>query len=142
MDADPSIVCGVTPAHLRMQVVGGVTLALYAVGMPVALGLFLFTNYSAVQSDQQLREKGQGDSALTNSHVSVSARAMGCTLCCPRTHGPALEVAPAAVTSKRWLCVCMCVCVYVCVCVCMCVYVCMYVCVCVAKITRIVWPHV
>ena len=79
MDAEPSIVCGGSEGpHARMVVVGAVTLALFAVGVPLTFALFLLLNREGVQMDQRLRVRGEGDSALTNPHVQLRRR---CVLC-------------------------------------------------------------
>ena len=74
MNAEPSIVCNHEGAHGRMTIVGGVVLALYGLGVPLAFGAFLITNYDAVVSDQALRQAGSGDTALTNPHFRMRTR--------------------------------------------------------------------
>lgn len=73
MDAEPSILCG-TPAagpNARMRAVAAITIVVYVLGLPVSLAVFLWRNRVALLSDQRLRERGEGDSALTNPHVKV-----------------------------------------------------------------------
>lgn len=43
----------------------------YVLGLPAAFSLFLWRKRVEVRSDQLLRERGEGDSALTNAHVQV-----------------------------------------------------------------------
>jgi hypothetical protein len=45
----------------------------YVLGLPAAFGLFLWRHRVHVRSDQLLRERGEGDSALTNAHIQVRA---------------------------------------------------------------------
>jgi hypothetical protein len=72
MDAEPSIICSVPGGpNARMRVVAAVTLVVYILGLPLALGAFLWRNRVAVRSDQLLRECGEGDSVLTNAHIKV-----------------------------------------------------------------------
>jgi hypothetical protein len=75
MDAEPSIECGGSSGpHARMAVVGGITMALFGVGVPVSFTLFLFFNHEGVKADQRLRVKGEGDSALTNPNIQLRRR--------------------------------------------------------------------
>lgn len=71
MDAEPSIVCDGAGPHGRMRAVGVLTLVVFALGLPGAMAAFLFVNMDRVQSDQRLRERGEGDSALTNPNIQV-----------------------------------------------------------------------
>jgi hypothetical protein len=71
MDAEPSIVCNGTGPHGRMRVAAALTLVVFAVGVPAAIAAFLLQNYSRVQFDQRLREKGEGDTSLTNPNIQV-----------------------------------------------------------------------
>jgi hypothetical protein len=43
----------------------------YVLGLPAAFGLFLWRHRVQVRSDQLLRERGEGDSTLTNAHIQV-----------------------------------------------------------------------
>jgi hypothetical protein len=45
----------------------------YVLGMPAIFALFLWRNRVEVRSDQLMRERGEGDSALTNPHIQVIA---------------------------------------------------------------------
>ena len=75
MVAEPSIQCTYSyPVHLPMAIVGGVSLALYGAGIPVVFGWLLFTNHDAIVADQLLRQRGEGDSVLTNPHIRVRRR--------------------------------------------------------------------
>jgi hypothetical protein len=71
MDAEPSIVCSGTGPHGRMRIAAVVTITGYCLGAPVAMGLFLWRHRGQVAFDQRLREKGEGDSALTNPCIQV-----------------------------------------------------------------------
>ena len=48
----------------------------YVLGLPAIFGLFLWRHRVEVRSDQLLRERGEGDSALTNAHIQVGAVAL------------------------------------------------------------------
>ena len=43
-------------------------------GVPAAFGAFLYSHRVEVVSDQLLRERGEGDSALTNAHIQLRRR--------------------------------------------------------------------
>ena len=78
MDAEPSIVCGQPHGpQARMQVVAVCTLLVYAAGMPAALGVFVLAFRDVIKQDQALRERGEGDSALTNPHFHFRKRSVG-----------------------------------------------------------------
>jgi hypothetical protein len=73
MDAEPSIICGVPGgANARMRHVATATIVVYILGLPAAFAMFLWRNRVAIRVDQRLREKGEGDSMLTNAHIKVS----------------------------------------------------------------------
>ena len=75
MDADPCIVCGQRGgSHERMQLVAGLMLALYAVGIPCLFGFILLRHRTGIQYDQLLRQKGEGDTALTNPYLFLRRR--------------------------------------------------------------------
>jgi hypothetical protein len=75
MDAEPSIVCGSSDGpHWRMSIVGGITLVVFALGVPLWFGLFLLINRERVQADQYMRVRGEGDSLLTNPHIQLRNR--------------------------------------------------------------------
>jgi hypothetical protein len=60
-----------------MQVVAVCTLLVYAAGMPAALGVFVLAFRDVIKQDQALRERGEGDSALTNPHFHFRKRSVG-----------------------------------------------------------------
>jgi hypothetical protein len=75
MDADPSIVCGdVHGPHARMRAAAITTFVVYLVGFPLALAVFLLRHRTQVHNDQVLRERGEGDTALTNPNISFRRR--------------------------------------------------------------------
>lgn len=85
MDADPSIPCSIPGgANARMRSVAIATILLFVVGLPLALAVFLWTKRVAVRVDQTLRERGEGETALTNPHYQVGCggvcRVLGDTL--------------------------------------------------------------
>jgi hypothetical protein len=45
----------------------------YVLGLPALLGVFLWRHKAAVRADQTLRERGEGDSPLTNANYQVRA---------------------------------------------------------------------
>jgi hypothetical protein len=75
MDAEPAIVCGGSRGpHARMKAVALTTIAVYVAGFPAVLAVFLAWNRTHVLSDQGLRERGEGDSVLTNPNISFRRR--------------------------------------------------------------------
>ncbi len=58
----------------RMRIVASVTVVVYVLGLPAALGLILVRNWAKVTQDQRLRERGEGDSALTNPNFRFRQR--------------------------------------------------------------------
>ena len=75
MDADPTIQCNVPSGpHARMMSVAYFMLVTFGVGVPAAFGLVLLRNRSAIDADQRMREKGQGDTLMTNPYVHVRHR--------------------------------------------------------------------
>jgi hypothetical protein len=48
----------------------------YVLGLPAAFGVFLWRHRVEIRSDQLLRERGEGDSALTNAHIQVLHKAL------------------------------------------------------------------
>jgi hypothetical protein len=72
MDADPTIPCGVgSGPNFRMRVVAGITFAVFVAGLPVAFGVLLWRHGAAMRADQVLRERGEGDTALSNPNFQV-----------------------------------------------------------------------
>ena len=57
-----------------MSRLGAVAVAVYGVGLPSAFGYFLWKHRSAIDSDQVLRERGEGETSLTNPNISVRRR--------------------------------------------------------------------
>jgi hypothetical protein len=73
MDSEPSVMCGVPGGpNARMRVAAALTIVAFVLGLPTAFAVFLWRNRVQVRSDQLLRERGEGDSALTNAHIKVS----------------------------------------------------------------------
>ena len=72
MDSNPDLECGVPGSpNARMRVVAAITIVLYIVGLPVSFLVFLWTHWAAVGVDQRLRQRGEGDTALTNPYIKV-----------------------------------------------------------------------
>jgi hypothetical protein len=65
----------VCPWLATQSLVGGVTLAVYAAGVPLTFGGFLYLKRTQVTADQRLRIRGEGDSALTNPNIQVALAA-------------------------------------------------------------------
>jgi hypothetical protein len=73
MDADPSIPCSPSGGpNARMRSVAAVSIVGFVLGLPAAFAAFLWRNWVAVRADQTLRERGEGETALTNPHFQVS----------------------------------------------------------------------
>jgi hypothetical protein len=75
LESEPTVLCdsSVGP-YGRMRAVGAATIVLYVLGLPAALATVLVLNWDKVRLDQQLRERGEGDSALTNPHFHFRRR--------------------------------------------------------------------
>jgi hypothetical protein len=75
LESEPTVLCntGAGP-HARMRAVAAVSIVLYVLGLPAALAVFLVRSWRKVQLDQRLRERGEGDSALTNPHFHFRRR--------------------------------------------------------------------
>jgi hypothetical protein len=54
-----------------MRVVAIATMVIYVLGLPATFVIFLWRNRRVIEVDQRLRERGEGDSALTNPHIQV-----------------------------------------------------------------------
>ena len=75
MEADPSILCDVPGGpHARMKAVAAVMMAVFVVGVPTSFALILFLYRNEIRADQLLRERGEGDSALTNPNFRTRKR--------------------------------------------------------------------
>jgi hypothetical protein len=53
------------------------TLVMYVFGLPATFVIFLWRNRRVIEVDQRLRERGEGDSALTNPHIQVRVQHSG-----------------------------------------------------------------
>ncbi len=76
MDAEPSIVCDAPGGgpHRRMKVVASIVVALFVVGVPALMAVVLYRNRRAIIDDQKLRQKGEGDTRLTNDNITTRHR--------------------------------------------------------------------
>ncbi len=75
MDADPSIVCdSPTGPHYRMVRVAGLMLILYALGIPCLFALILLRHRRGIRFDQVLKQRGEGESPLTNPYLHLRRR--------------------------------------------------------------------
>ncbi len=75
LELEPSVLCDTNIGqYARMRAVAGITILLYVLGLPIALAVCLAVNWRKVQLDQRLRERGEGDSALTNPHFHFRRR--------------------------------------------------------------------
>jgi hypothetical protein len=74
MDADPSVVCGAPGPHYRMKRVAALMIIVYALGIPCAFALILFSHRKGIRFDQILRQKGEGETALTNPYLHLRRR--------------------------------------------------------------------
>ena len=75
MDADPTIQCNVPAGpHARMLAVGYFMVLAFGLGVPTAFGALLFVNRAAITADQRMRERGLGDTLITNPHVRLRHR--------------------------------------------------------------------
>ncbi len=74
MIANPAIMCNNQGSHRRMRAVGALSVVLFILGVPGAFGAILYRHRQAIVDDQLMRERGEGDSALTNRNLSVRRR--------------------------------------------------------------------
>ncbi len=75
LEAEPTVLCNTAVGpYARMRAVAAVEVVVYVLGLPAALAVFLVRNWRKVQQDQRLRERGEGDSALTNPHFHFRRR--------------------------------------------------------------------
>ena len=74
MVANPSIICNGEDAHGRMRAVGLVSVFVFILGVPGTFGAVLYRHREAIVDDQLMRERGEGDSALTNRNLRIRHR--------------------------------------------------------------------
>jgi hypothetical protein len=75
LESEPTVVCDPAVGPFgRMRAVAAVAIVVYVLGLPAALAVFLKRSWGTVQRDQRLRERGEGDSALTNPHFLFRRR--------------------------------------------------------------------
>jgi hypothetical protein len=75
LSAEPSIKCTTTdPTYRRMRAVGGLTLVVYGVGLPMMFAWLLHTHGPAVIADQELRARDEGETPLTNPNIHIRRR--------------------------------------------------------------------
>ncbi len=75
LESEPTVLCDTTVGpYARMRAVAAVSVLAFVLGLPAALAVFLGRNWHKVQQDQRLRERGEGDSALTNPHFHFRRR--------------------------------------------------------------------
>jgi hypothetical protein len=75
LEKEPTVLCdpSVGP-YGRIRIVASATIVVYVLGLPAVLGTVLVRNWLKVTQDQRLRERGEGDSALTNPHFQFRRR--------------------------------------------------------------------
>jgi hypothetical protein len=71
-----------------MRIVGILSLTVFGAGVPVAFALFIASHLSHIRFDQQLRERGEGDTALTNPYMQVGVMERSCAIHSPGTLPP------------------------------------------------------
>ncbi len=71
MDAEPTVVCGEGASYYRMRDVAAVSMLAYGIGVPAAFAFFLRTNRVAIRDDQRLRQRGEGELAITNPNLHI-----------------------------------------------------------------------
>jgi hypothetical protein len=75
LERDPTVLCETSAGpYSRIRIVASATILVYVLGLPVVLGVILVRNWLKVTQDQRLRERGEGDSALTNPHFQFRRR--------------------------------------------------------------------
>jgi hypothetical protein len=75
LESEPTVLCDAAVGpYARMRAVGAVTIVVFALGLPITLAVVLARNWARVQLDQELRERGEGNSPLTNPHFHFRRR--------------------------------------------------------------------
>ncbi len=75
LESEPTVLCDVSSgSYARMRAVAAVSIVVYVLGLPAALSVFMVRSWRTVQQDQRLRERGEGDSPLTNPHFLFRRR--------------------------------------------------------------------
>ncbi len=75
MTAEPSILCSTSdPSYLRMRAVGGLSLVVYGVGLPLLFARLLHVHGAAIVADQELRARDEGETFLTNPNIRIRRR--------------------------------------------------------------------
>ena len=75
MRAEPSIRCSTAdPTYRRMSTVAAFAVVLYGIGLPVTFWYFLHRHGRAIDADQALRKRCEGETAMTNPNISVRRR--------------------------------------------------------------------
>ena len=75
LTADPSIVCYVQGGpYARIRIVGTIMMLVFVVGVPLSFAAVLRRNRKGIIADQLLRQRGEGDTILTNAHIRVRHR--------------------------------------------------------------------
>ena len=75
MNAEPSIKCSASDStYSRMSRIGLASIVLYGLGLPAAFGYLLWRHGDAINADQQLRMRGEGETSLTNPNIRVRRR--------------------------------------------------------------------
>ena len=73
--AEPSIVCSSNnPSFVRMHAVGTTLLVLYGAGLPLVFVALLTRYRREMFFDQVLRVRNEGESSVTNPHISTRRR--------------------------------------------------------------------
>ena len=72
---DPTIRCSTSDhTYAVLSRLGGLAIAVYGCGLPIAFAYFLWKHRAAIGADQQLRAKGEGETTMTNPNISVRRR--------------------------------------------------------------------
>jgi hypothetical protein len=74
MVTNPSIICDNQGSHRRMRAMAVLSVLLFILGVPGAFGAILYRHRQAIVDDQLMRERGEGDSALTNRNLDIRHR--------------------------------------------------------------------
>jgi hypothetical protein len=75
LESEPTVLCDTSVgSYARMRAVAALSVVVYVLGLPMALTAFMARSWRKVQQDQRLRERGEGDSQLTNPHFHFRRR--------------------------------------------------------------------
>ena len=75
MIAEPTVRCSATdPSYVIMSKLGAAVMVVYGGGLPLTFAYFLWRHRVAINADQLLRGRGEGETSMTNPNISIRRR--------------------------------------------------------------------